>query len=82
MLHATKSLNATTKDYAFHSEMFTPRLARSKTSTDGFKLTVSLCYKELYKLTVMMQLGWRFNEAKISQSPYPLGEALRKGKVQ
>ena len=28
----------------------------------------------------MMQLGWEFNEAKIFQSPYPLGETLRKGK--
>ena len=32
------------------------------------------------KLTVMMQLGWGFKEAKISQSPYLLGETLRKGK--
>ena len=32
------------------------------------------------KLTVMMQLGWGFNEAKISQSPYLLGETPRKGK--
>lgn len=60
--------------------MFAQSFTLGRTSTEGFELPMSLCYKDC-KVTIIMQLGWGLNEAdKDFSKPVPSRRDTEKGK--